>query len=655
MSKQISRRDFLKLAGVGAVTTAVLTGCGPASRYVNIDQRQLTVDQIFNPYKLRGEKVFGQNGEFRIQTIDPNSLKGKLSSNTLATEADKQLKQIQDEQNKTLDQIESVQILQKKTEKGWESVMLPGSFMSKLDIAAFGDYFAKYATNQDEKTKTQFFATVFNPNMQTADKMQAITQYLNVPDAGTAQNIIEHLDLVNKYNADIPDNAPWDFIFDAYVSAANIAITDNLYTVAEKTNTVFGMFVPKNSEMQKAKDEFGKMFIPIDKLTKPEIYMVDSQITIPSADSSTPPTVVTKHKMITYYGPGKEVKIGDSIPSQFDDGSPENQKKNESNINLLAESSLPADLRLQVVGMPTRVRRVKPENVDYGFIPQGMNKDKGVVEPVVFLTDTDGDFANSKVIVANDCSVMNRVDWGKKNWVTKVTNAIDKLQEGGATEAFKYGLLPTKHAYGRIFRGNKVNQATGEAQIAFFPNDPNLVAATAGLFMGGDTLDQWGVNIYNGGPDNSATATVNQFAGTDNPMGIFETIQWGNEVGQIEPGAFYNIKEILKLKDVNVVAYADSKDGWPGQTVQGIGNTLEDLANSVMVMGTKNELVEAMKIIGKIVPWALIAVAALIQPETIVTNLWQVLTWLAARIPFLAVGASTAEMAQSDSMLPQAA
>ena len=35
MSKQISRRDFLKLASVSAATTAVLTGCGPASRYVS--------------------------------------------------------------------------------------------------------------------------------------------------------------------------------------------------------------------------------------------------------------------------------------------------------------------------------------------------------------------------------------------------------------------------------------------------------------------------------------------------------------------------------------------------------------------------------------------------------------------------------------------
>ena len=34
MSDKVSRRDFLKLAGVGVATTAVLTGCGPASRYV---------------------------------------------------------------------------------------------------------------------------------------------------------------------------------------------------------------------------------------------------------------------------------------------------------------------------------------------------------------------------------------------------------------------------------------------------------------------------------------------------------------------------------------------------------------------------------------------------------------------------------------------
>ncbi len=34
MIDKFSRRDFLKLAGVGAASTAILTGCGPASRYV---------------------------------------------------------------------------------------------------------------------------------------------------------------------------------------------------------------------------------------------------------------------------------------------------------------------------------------------------------------------------------------------------------------------------------------------------------------------------------------------------------------------------------------------------------------------------------------------------------------------------------------------
>src|SRR5512147_1288442 len=35
MTDKISRRDFLKIASVGAAVTTVLTGCGPASRYVS--------------------------------------------------------------------------------------------------------------------------------------------------------------------------------------------------------------------------------------------------------------------------------------------------------------------------------------------------------------------------------------------------------------------------------------------------------------------------------------------------------------------------------------------------------------------------------------------------------------------------------------------
>src|SRR5512143_1434379 len=48
MSKTISRRDFLKLAGAGAATTAVLTGCGPASRYVTREPYKRMPEYTYN-------------------------------------------------------------------------------------------------------------------------------------------------------------------------------------------------------------------------------------------------------------------------------------------------------------------------------------------------------------------------------------------------------------------------------------------------------------------------------------------------------------------------------------------------------------------------------------------------------------------------------
>jgi len=48
MSEKISRRDFLKLASVGAATSAVLTGCGPASRYVEREPYSRMPEYTYN-------------------------------------------------------------------------------------------------------------------------------------------------------------------------------------------------------------------------------------------------------------------------------------------------------------------------------------------------------------------------------------------------------------------------------------------------------------------------------------------------------------------------------------------------------------------------------------------------------------------------------
>ena len=48
MSEKISRRDFLKLATAGAATTAVLTGCGPASRFVEREPYKEMPEYTYN-------------------------------------------------------------------------------------------------------------------------------------------------------------------------------------------------------------------------------------------------------------------------------------------------------------------------------------------------------------------------------------------------------------------------------------------------------------------------------------------------------------------------------------------------------------------------------------------------------------------------------
>ncbi|MGB7873665.1 MAG: molybdopterin-dependent oxidoreductase [Anaerolineales bacterium] len=57
MTKKISRRDFLKLAGAGAATGAALTGCGPASRYV-----------VREPYTQMPEYTFNGKSTFFATT-----------------------------------------------------------------------------------------------------------------------------------------------------------------------------------------------------------------------------------------------------------------------------------------------------------------------------------------------------------------------------------------------------------------------------------------------------------------------------------------------------------------------------------------------------------------------------------------------------------
>ena len=57
MRRKINRREFIKAAGVGAVATAVLTGCGPDSRYV-----------VREPYTRMPEYTYNGQSTFYANT-----------------------------------------------------------------------------------------------------------------------------------------------------------------------------------------------------------------------------------------------------------------------------------------------------------------------------------------------------------------------------------------------------------------------------------------------------------------------------------------------------------------------------------------------------------------------------------------------------------
>src|SRR5687767_487093 len=48
MTEKFSRRDFIKLAGVGAASTAILTGCGTASRTVKREPYMQMPEYTYN-------------------------------------------------------------------------------------------------------------------------------------------------------------------------------------------------------------------------------------------------------------------------------------------------------------------------------------------------------------------------------------------------------------------------------------------------------------------------------------------------------------------------------------------------------------------------------------------------------------------------------
>ncbi len=650
----LSRRDFLKAAGVVA-GSLVLDACAPVTNFFTPKPtpgpNELTIGVKRGEKQSTEQLLSGSAGEYRILTVDPNSIKSQLSGNP-QTDADRKLQEQQNATNNTLDKVQAIKILQRKDDKNnWQDVLLPSSQMSRGAIEGWTSYFDAYfqpsfAMNdaQKIKAKADFLSTIFDPQMSGPEKMAEITKNVAIP-AQLTQQLTDNLTRISTLSGNIPDNVPWDFLFDSYVAASKMDVTVGLDDVAQQTGTAFGIFIPKDSEAEQTKAEVGKMFIPIHTLVKPQIFATNYEVeTAPtSADGSTPPKHEKRARLNVFYGPKDERNRSiDTIPHELD---------KILSVDLV---TLPDDVFLQIDNSNPNIdvssvssRQIDPSHIDFGFIPKGMDPNKGTIEPVVFLNDPE-EIRRSRVFVPGSISsfldipntgMIERVNWGNKSWVTKVTSAVESLQKLGATDAFKYGLLTPKGAFGRMFKGrmDTTQNQVQYANLALLPDDQKMMNALAVLFTQGKTFDQWGVPI-DFAQNNTEVLAVKEFEGTENPLNIMESLKWNGETGRLKPGELYNISDILDVGGKHVVAFSDTTDGFISQTVKGSGNDLNDLLDTVMVVGTKDEFIETTKVLGNMIPWALIAVAAVIQPETLGTNLWRVLTWVAARLPLLTLG-----------------
>ncbi len=605
--KYFSRADFNKAAGV-LLGSMLLAACTPPSAESG--------EPIYGVAEVESERILsGSGGEYKIQKIRVDSLRPIAGYD--------------DQVERALDDIESVIKLQKRTpDGGWKDVLIPGSLVTKPIINEFNSLLGE---NPDPKEKADFNAILFDPSIPANQKWSNLTSYARVPM--TNEDVERKLDWLYSMEGllgDIPDNAPWDLIFDARSAADPEVLADygSILHAARYTGTQMGIFVPKDKETKNTKEEFSQMFLPVPnpETDRPRMYVSTFVLQKPPEKEGGEPTIIRSKRLHVLYGQDdKRNKTFDSVGGDLE--KPEN----------LVPSVLPTDILAKTgdLGSVVETHEINRDMIDFAFVPRGRSDYKGDIKPAIFIDDPN-DVYKSKVYLPEDNKAIDRIDSGNGSWITKVTHTVNMLRQLGVDSAFKYGMLPSKMAFERIFKGGKLDEASGQMQLpslALFPEDQSLVNVLATLYMQGNTLNQWGTVLYQGESENNPTVPVINFEGEENALNMFENMAWGGPAGAVEAGGFFNLLEIMKMGQENVVAYYSNKEGNAlSKDVRGIGGRLEDLMDRVMVMGSKDELAETMKTLGKIAPWALSVIALFTPAGKATQGVWKVLTWIASKL-----------------------
>ncbi len=623
MDRKISRRDFLKATLVFGGTGAILASCGPLSNLTSPQPTEVPKLGYTQREVFQGIGSDGKAYDYVVWNVDIGSIK--------------KFPQMQGQLDKLKD-IDHVSILSQKHEDGrYYPVSTQASAHSKGVVDRFNSLVDTNAKSPLYKSDSQFrgfvLATVLDPEKSVADKMTIIGQYINL-SGDTIDEVKTSLEALTKnYNlGKLPANSSIDFLFDNYMASLHSdSVDQDFINSAESIGLQHAIFVPKSDSLEKTRTELKSNFMDISQsaLVKPEIYKVEYQVLTPGKKVSDPPSIQTFEKLEVRYNNRTDRIYGEyGIPSALRTF----YAQNENVFNDLDVTQTPPDLITSIASRVdkkssvtvTKTSKLDDGLIQYAWVPNGSSKYKGDIKSAVFLNFKAAgtnyiDPLSSEVMVINDNSVDidSRVDKGWLSWISNIDNTVRQLLKLGVSQTYvSGGLTPPAIAFARLMSG--INSDTG-FNSSMLPKDETLLRKLAGMELLKQQLNNWGTPIWQGGMGEGPVVSVVDFTESD----------WiGRNIMNLDPSLNRNIKpHVMSPGDIFPIA-AIEKDviiSYRGQTASNgttplTGGLITNIIDQVIAINNPDTFSQILKIGSAIAPWAAVAIALLIDPEVLVTD-----------------------------------
>lgn len=662
---KISRRDFLKIAGVTAAG-ALLASCEKPQPLVaesiltdhealsKLYWRDSPFTDVENSLRFRdlevGEEFECDERKFRtVVCDDPRKLLGDVLGNGEAE------KMAAVKASLLLGRYEKTVLFQEEANGIWRDVDLPGSALQIFAASCLssGEVFNPPGFGEENKIRNFSLLTsaVLDPQT-TADYAWYIKDSLLATEGekGAVELFSSWLVTENANLQPVPDSIPPETLMRLYLTNLHAQETCGrdpafLYEVAKLAGAGHAVFMPKLSETdEEALTAFTEGFVDLE--ARPRVFHAvlrddfrgqHSKILV-MHDSRNPRDF---YNYDFNFGPVTEQSRG--YPKEVVRGQESWRKLNGAEVAELKEffkiygTKVAEWLDAEVV----EINELKPEEVGYIVVP---NKVVGLgrlrIAPGVIYRNPDSGTDTALLFQKKWRDMLNPDQYQMQvmeNWLadcSKLKTSYDR----GIREVFGLGALSAKEALARYLKGS-LDPYDLDLNLAYMPDNPYLLYLWAALGMDAVLFNKTYTET------NMAVALKDlpiyrirgqisknigqQVFGLEDELEVERCVYAGGEVN-LEAGAFLPIGELMTIKGKSFLVFRinrDDKDGvvmkyleaWKNsKIVDGITSALaiplEDALNGVMPLDFDNNLWDVTKKVVKVVTISAAVICWLVNP-----------------------------------------